>query len=73
MPRGSIPPSAVGSEQRDGGRMTQRYDGAQTPYARVLAAPAVAKADKEWVRTEYLTHTPVASRREIEAAHEALW
>jgi len=53
--------------------MTQRYDGAQTPYARVLAAPAVAKADKEWVRTEYLTHTPVASRREIEAAHEALW
>jgi len=40
------------SKQRDGGRKTKRYDGAQTPYERVLAAPAVAKVDKERGRTE---------------------
>lgn len=61
------------SKQRDGGKVTKRYDVAQTPYERVLAAPAVATMDRERVRMEYLTLNPVALRRQIEAAQEALW
>ncbi len=61
------------SKQRDGGKVTKRYDIAQTPYDRVLAASAVAKTDKERLRMVSLTLNPAALRREIEAAQEALW
>ena len=62
------------SKQREGGKMTKRYDVAQTPYQRMLAAP---RSDGERERAtacdEYLTLNPAALRREIEAAQDALW
>ncbi|MCA1668024.1 MAG: transposase, partial [Thermomicrobia bacterium] len=60
------------SKQRDGGKVTKRYDVARTPYERVLAAPTVAKTDKGRLWMDYLTLNPAALRREIEAAQEAL-
>ncbi len=57
------------SKQREGGKTTKRYDVAQTPYERVLAAPA----DKERLRMDYLALNPVALRRQIEAAQAMLW
>ncbi len=61
------------SKQHEGKKVTKRYDVAQTPYERVLAAPTVSETDKEWLRMEYLTLNPVALRREIESAQEMLW
>lgn len=61
------------SKERDGGKMTKRYDVAQTPYQRMLAAPTVKESVKERLRAEYLALNPAALRREIEAGQEALW
>jgi len=61
------------SKQHEGKKVTKRYDVAQTPYARVLAAPTVSETDKERLQMEYLTLNPVALRRELEAAQEMLW
>ncbi len=61
------------SKERDGGKVTKRYDVAQTPYQRMLAAPTVKESVKERLRAEYLALNPAALRREIEAGQEALW
>jgi len=61
------------SKQREGGKVTKRYDVAQTPYQRMLAMPDVAESTKARLREEYLTLNPAALRREIAAAQEALW
>lgn len=53
--------------------MMKRYDVAQTPYQRMLAAPEVKETVKERLRTEYLTLNPAALRRQIETAQNALW
>lgn len=67
------PSVRLASKQREGSKVTKRYDVAQTPYERVLAAPTISQADKERLRTEYLTLNPVALRRQIEAAQVGLW
>ncbi len=61
------------SKQREGGKVTKRYDVAQTPYQRMLAAPTVKESVKESLRAEYLALNPAAIRREIEAGQDALW
>ena len=61
------------SKERAGGKMTKRYDVAQTPYQRMLAAPTVKANVKEQRQETYLTLNPAALRREIETAQEALW
>jgi len=61
------------SKQREGGKVTKRYDVAQTPYQRLLAASKVKESVKERLREEYLALNPAALRREIEAAQDALW
>ncbi len=61
------------SKQREGGKVTKRYDVAQTPYQRMLAAPEVKESVKENLRDEYLMLNPAALRRLIEAAQDALW
>ncbi len=53
--------------------MTKRYDVAQTPYQRMLAAPEVQVSVKEKLRAQYLTLNPAALRRQIETAQERLW
>ncbi len=61
------------SKRREGGKMMKRYDGAQTPYQRMLVVPEVQENVKETLRAEYLTLNPAALRREIEMAQDALW
>jgi hypothetical protein len=63
----------LASKQRVEGKVTKRYDVAQTPYERVLAAPTAPETDRERLRVEYLTLNPVALRRQIEAAQVGLW
>jgi hypothetical protein len=61
------------SKERTGSKVTKRYDRAQTPYHRVLAATVVSAEEKERRCAEYLTLNPAALRREIEAAQATLW
>ena len=58
---------------RDGAKVTKRYDGAQTPYQRVLAAPEVSAAAKERLRQLYPTLNPAALLRQIQTCQAALW
>jgi len=58
---------------RDGAKVTKRYDVAQTPYQRILAAPEVPEAAKERLRKLYPTLNPAALLRQIQTRQEALW
>lgn len=61
------------SKQRDGGRVTKRYDRAQTPYQRVLASGAIAEERKEELRQRYNELDPVALLGEMERLQDQLW
>lgn len=61
------------SKQREGGKTIKRYDVAQTPYQRMLAAKEVADDVKRRLHDDYRQLNPAAIRREIEAAQDALW
>jgi len=58
---------------RDGAKVTKRYDVAQTPYQRVLAAPDVPEAAKDRLRQLYPTLNPAALLRQIQTCQAALW
>jgi hypothetical protein len=67
------PSARLVSKRREGGKTIKRYDVAQTPYQRMLAAKGVSDEAKARLRDESATLNPAALRREIEAAQEALW
>jgi hypothetical protein len=50
---------------RDGGRVTKRYDQAQTPYARVLASPHISEDLKLRLRKRYAELNPAQLKRDI--------
>jgi len=52
-------------KQRIGSKVTKRYDRAQTPYQRVLAAPQISQPKKELLRAKYETLNPAALKRKI--------
>lgn len=60
-------------KQRNGARVTKRYDQAKTPYQRVLDHPDVSEAAKTHLRQLYLTLNPAELLHQIEARQEALW
>jgi hypothetical protein len=53
------------SKERVGSKVTKRYDRAQTPYQRVLAARKVSKAAKEGLRAKYQPLNPAALKRKL--------
>ena len=59
-------------KQRVGSKVTKRYDRAQTPYQRVLAAPQIAEAKKDLLRAKYETLNPAALKRKISRMQERL-
>jgi len=61
------------SKHREGAKVTKRYDVAQTPCQRMLAAEGVTDDVKTGLRDEYRTLNPAAIHREIEAAQAVLW
>jgi len=60
------------SKERVGSKVTKRYDRAQTPYQRVLAAAEVSKAAKERLRAKYQTLNPAALKRKLMRLQEQL-
>lgn len=60
-------------KQRDGAKVTKRYDQAKTPYQRILDRPDVPEATKSRLRQLYQTLNPAELLRQIEARQDALW
>jgi hypothetical protein len=60
-------------KQRDGAKVTKRYDQAKTPYQRILERLDVPEATKAHLRQLYQTLNPAELLRQIEARQEALW
>ena len=66
------PTMKLKSKERAGSKVTKRYDRAQTPYQRVLAAPKISKAAKEQLRAKYQTLNPAALKRKLMRLQEQL-
>ena len=66
------PTMKLQSKERVGSKVTKRYDRAQTPYQRVLAAPQIAKAKKDLLRAKYETLNPAGLKRKITRLQERL-
>lgn len=60
-------------KQRDGSKVTKRYDTAKTPYQRCLDSPDIDEPAKERLRQLYPTLNPAALLRQIEDRQHALW
>jgi hypothetical protein len=61
------------SKRRLGARVVKRYDAAQTPYQRLLAAGALSPAQREVLDAQLQTLDPIALAREIEQTLDLLW
>jgi hypothetical protein len=61
------------TKQRNGAKVTKRYDQAKTPYQRVLDAQQLDDEAKQRLRAQYLTLNPAKLLRQIEAAQQRLW
>lgn len=66
------PTMKLKSKERVGSRVTKRYDEAQTPYQRVLAAAQVSEAEKQRLRAKYKTLNPAALKRKLMRLQERL-
>jgi hypothetical protein len=53
------------SKERDGARVRKKYDPAQTPYRRVLAAANMTNKKKEQFKREYESFNPAELKRQI--------
>lgn len=61
------------SKRRLGARVVKRYDTAQTPYQRLLAAGVVPPAQRAALAAQLETLDPITLAREIEQALDLLW
>jgi len=66
------PTMKLQSKQRVGSKVSKKYDTAQTPYRRVLAAPQIPKQKKQQLRAKYETLNPAALKRKITRLQERL-
>jgi hypothetical protein len=66
------PTMKLKSKERVGSKVTKRYERAQTPYQRVLAAPQVSKGAKQLLRAKYATLNPAALKRKLMRLQEQL-
>ena len=66
------PTMKLKSKERVGSKVTKRYDDAQTPYQRVLAAVQVSEAEKQRLRAKYKTLNPAALKRKLMRLQEQL-
>jgi hypothetical protein len=65
------PTMKLKSKERVGSKVIKRYDRAQTPYQRVLAAQ-VSEPEKERLRAKYKTLNPAALKRKLMRLQERL-
>jgi hypothetical protein len=61
------------SKHREGGKVTKKYDRAQTPYQRVLASEDISDEVKTLLREQYQRLDPVALLRQVEFFQDSLW
>jgi transposase InsO family protein len=61
------------TKERDGARLTKRYDVAQTPYRRLLASGVLTETAQTQLQAEYERINPVRLKARIDATLEALW
>lgn len=61
------------SKEREGSRVTKRYDRAQTPCQRLLASELIGDEAKSLLRAEYAQLDPVELLRQIEHLQGLLW
>lgn len=61
------------SKQRVGAKLTKRYDAAQTPYQRLLAAGVLPPGPRQALEREFLAINPVALARQLDQTLDALW
>ena len=61
------------AKSRHGARVRRRYDRAQTPFQRLLAAGALSSERHRELTSLYETLNPLGLRRDIDAALAALW
>jgi hypothetical protein len=66
------PTMKLRSKERVGSKVIKRYDRAQTPYQRVLAAAQVSEAEKLRLRANYQTLNPAALKRKLMRLQERL-
>ncbi|MGH9958164.1 MAG: DDE-type integrase/transposase/recombinase [Pyrinomonadaceae bacterium] len=66
------PTMKLQSKERVGSKVSKKYDRAQTPYQRVLAAPQITKQKKQQLRAKYETLNPAALKRKITRWQERL-
>jgi transposase InsO family protein len=67
------PVSKLVGKERVGAKVRKRYDQAQTPYQRLLAAEVLDEAHRESLAKLYARLNPAELRRNIDAALDALW
>jgi hypothetical protein len=60
-------------KKRQGARVNRKYDHAQTPYQRVLAATNVSAESKQKLRDEFLTLDPIDLLQKIHNLQDQLW
>jgi hypothetical protein len=60
-------------KERDGAKVTKRYDSARTPYRRVLAAGILDEAARQRLEQDHASLKPATLRRQLDEAVRAFW
>ncbi len=60
-------------KERDGAKVSKKYDAAKTPYQRVLLSKHVNQADKNLLTREYDALDPVQMLAQLEVLQDQLW
>ena len=60
-----LPVMRLKEKQRDGSRLTRRYDEPRTPYKRLLEHPALPQERKDALRAQYASLNIITLKREI--------
>lgn len=66
------PTMKLQAKERIGSRVSKRYDRAQTPYQRVMAAASVSEAAKQALQAQYETLNPAALKRKLTRLQQRL-
>ena len=61
------------SKRRVGSKVVKRYDAAQTPYQRVLAAGGLPVAQRQTLAAQVAALDPIALARDIQQTLDVLW
>ncbi len=59
------PVMTLASKERNGSRVTRRYDKAKTPYQRAMLHPDIRDTAKEMLKAEYQKLNPASLKRQI--------